>query len=92
MVAPVASPTVVPRSPIFPRLLPLPPHPHPIPPAPSYQRRERFSNYRDIWREMDELSEEEQMIESQVRRAAYSAPCPRRAVACRVSSPGRACV
>ena len=67
MVAPVASPTVVPRSPNFPRLLPLPPHPHPIPPAPSYQRRERFSNYRDIWREMDELSEEENLIEDQVR-------------------------
>ncbi|KAI0723916.1 hypothetical protein C8T65DRAFT_704576 [Cerioporus squamosus] len=58
MVAPVSSPTVVPRSPVFPRLLPLPPHPHPIPPAPSFQRRERFINYRDIWREMDELSDE----------------------------------
>ena len=67
MVAPVSSPTVVPRSPVFPRLLPLPPHPHPIPPAPSFQRRERFINYRDIWREMDELSDEESAIEAQVR-------------------------
>ena len=66
MVAPVASPTVVPRSPVFPRLLPLPPHPHPIPPAPSFQRRERFINYRDIWREMEELSEEEDAVEDQV--------------------------
>ncbi|KAM5531747.1 hypothetical protein V8D89_014596 [Ganoderma adspersum] len=65
MVAPVASPTVVPRSPVFPRLLPLPPHPHPIPPAPSFQRRERFINYRDIWREMEELSEEEDGVEDQ---------------------------
>ncbi|TFK94759.1 hypothetical protein K466DRAFT_657451 [Polyporus arcularius HHB13444] len=65
MVAPVSSPTVLPRSPIFPRLLPLPPHPHPIPPAPSFQRRERFINYRDIWREMDELSDEETAIEAQ---------------------------
>ncbi len=67
MVAPVSSPTVLPRSPVFPRLLPLPPHPHPIPPAPSFQRRERFINYRDIWREMDELSDEETAIEAQVR-------------------------
>ena len=67
MVAPVSSPTVIPRSPVFPRLLPLPPHPHPIPPAPSFQRRERFINYRDIWREMDELSDEESAIEAQVR-------------------------
>ncbi|KAI0707678.1 hypothetical protein C8Q76DRAFT_800014 [Earliella scabrosa] len=65
MVAPVSSPTIIPRSPVFPRLLPLPPHPHPIPPAPSFQRRERFINYRDIWREMDELSEEEGAVESQ---------------------------
>ncbi|RPD66454.1 hypothetical protein L226DRAFT_530552 [Lentinus tigrinus ALCF2SS1-7] len=65
MVAPVSSPTVIPRSPVFPRLLPLPPHPHPIPPAPSFQRRERFINYRDIWREMDELSDEENAIEAQ---------------------------
>ncbi|KAI0807687.1 hypothetical protein C8Q74DRAFT_1443460 [Fomes fomentarius] len=65
MVAPVSSPTVIPRSPVFPRLLPLPPHPHPIPPAQSFQRRERFINYRDIWREMDELSEEEGAIEVQ---------------------------
>ena len=67
MVAPVASPTIIPRDSVFPRLLPLPPHPHPIPPAPSFQRRERFINYRDIWREMEELSEEEDAVEDQVR-------------------------
>ncbi|CDO73594.1 hypothetical protein BN946_scf185014.g64 [Trametes cinnabarina] len=61
----VASPTVLPRSPVFPRLLPLPPHPHPIPPAPSMQRRERFINYRDLWREMEELSEEEHAVDDQ---------------------------
>ncbi len=72
MVAPVSSPTVIPRSPVFPRLLPLPPHPHPIPPAESFHRRERFINYRDIWREMDELSEEEGAIEVQVR---LRSPC-----------------
>ena len=66
MVAPVASPTLIPRSPVFPRLLPLPPRPHPIPPAPSFQRRERFINYRDIWREMEELSGEEDAVEDQV--------------------------
>ncbi|TBU65502.1 hypothetical protein BD310DRAFT_11348 [Dichomitus squalens] len=65
MVAPVASPTLIPRSPVFPRLLPLPPRPHPIPPAPSFQRRERFINYRDIWREMEELSDEEDAVEDQ---------------------------
>ncbi|KAI0780612.1 hypothetical protein BD413DRAFT_607885 [Trametes elegans] len=71
----VASPTVLPRSPIFPRLLPLPPHPHPIPPAPSMQRRERFINYRDLWREMDELSEEENAVEDQnleIRNRGYN--------------------
>ena len=78
MVAPVCSPTLVPRSPIFPRLLPLPPRPHPIPPAPSYQRRERFINYRDIWREMDELSEEEGAVEAQVRSTYGATRCPRR--------------
>ena len=66
MVAPVASPTLIHRSPVFPRLLPLPPRPHPIPPAPSFQRRERFINYRDIWREMEELSGEEDAVEDQV--------------------------
>lgn len=63
----VASPTVLPRSPVFPRLLPLPPHPHPIPPAPSMQRRERLINYRDLWREMEELSDEENAVEDLVR-------------------------
>lgn len=67
----VASPTVLPRSPIFPRLLPLPPHPHPIPPAPSMQRRERFINYRDLWREMEELSDEENAVDDQVRLHAF---------------------
>lgn len=75
----VASPTVLPRSPIFPRLLPLPPHPHPISPAPSMQRRERFINYRDLWREMEELSDEENAVDDQVRPHAFDAfdyhPC-----------------
>ncbi|KAI0822711.1 hypothetical protein BC628DRAFT_1421403 [Trametes gibbosa] len=61
----VPSPTVLPRSPVFPRLLPLPPHPHPIPAAASMQRRERFINYRDLWREMEELSDEENAVEDQ---------------------------
>ncbi|KAI0362463.1 hypothetical protein OH77DRAFT_1432997 [Trametes cingulata] len=61
----VASPTLLPRGPVFPRLLPLPPHPHPIPPAQSMQRRERFINYRDLWREMEELSDEENAVEDQ---------------------------
>lgn len=69
----VASPTVLPRSPIFPRLLPLPPHPHPIPPAPSMQRRERFINYRDLWCEMEELSDEENAVDDQVRPHAFDA-------------------
>ncbi|OJT01599.1 hypothetical protein TRAPUB_7941 [Trametes pubescens] len=71
----VASPTVLPRSPIFPRLLPLPPHPHPIPPAPSMQRRERFINYRDLWREMEELSDEENAVDDQmleIKNRGYS--------------------
>lgn len=73
----VASPTVLPRSPIFPRLLPLPPHPHPIPPAPSMQRRERFINYRDLLREMEELSDEENAVDDQVRSHAFDASgCP----------------
>ncbi|KAI8989744.1 hypothetical protein BD414DRAFT_485085 [Trametes punicea] len=31
------------------------------------QRRERLINYRDLWREMEELSDEENAVEDQVR-------------------------
>ncbi len=43
------------------------------------QRRERFINYRDLWREMEELSDEENAVDDQVCLHAFDA------------SDGRAC-
>lgn len=57
-----ATPTLIPREPHFPRLLPKPPQPHLVP-----LRRERVYEHmnacRDIQREMDELSDEENELE-----------------------------
>ena len=71
----VASPTVLPRGPHFPALLPKPPQPHPLP-LPQYgQQRLRLSQARDLNREMDELSEEENAVEDQVSLCAPPLPC-----------------
>lgn len=61
-----ATPTLIPRDPRFPRLLPKPPQPHLVP-----LRKDRLYEHmnasRDIQREMDELSEEENELEELVR-------------------------
>ncbi|KZV87403.1 hypothetical protein EXIGLDRAFT_773715 [Exidia glandulosa HHB12029] len=72
----VASPTLIPQRPKFPLLLPRPPQPHPVPLAPRSQRRRvRLSSRRDINRELEQLSEEENEIEEQftnVRTRGFS--------------------
>ncbi|TFY82562.1 hypothetical protein EWM64_g1449 [Hericium alpestre] len=58
-----ATPTVLPRSQIFPRLLPKPPQPHPIPKAQPGRWTGRLNATRDIVQEMDDLSDEEAELE-----------------------------
>ncbi|KAF7325817.1 hypothetical protein MKEN_00432400 [Mycena kentingensis (nom. inval.)] len=59
----VASPTVLPRPPHFPRLLPNAPHPFPIPHVPQSRTNARLKPIRNLQREMDNLSDEETEIE-----------------------------
>lgn len=57
-----ATPTLIPRESIFPRLLPKPPQPHPVP----LGRRRVYTSvnaFRDFQREMDDLSDEENEVE-----------------------------
>lgn len=59
----VATPTVLPRPEEFPRLLPKTPQPHPMP-LPKYKRfGGRLNLRRDLQREMDDLSDEEDELE-----------------------------
>ncbi|KAF9469310.1 hypothetical protein BDZ94DRAFT_1244179 [Collybia nuda] len=58
----VATPTLLPRSPIFPHLLPKPPQPHPKP-LRNTDERNHLNDIRDLQREMDDLSDEENEIE-----------------------------
>ncbi len=62
----VASPTLLPRSALFPNLLPKPPQPHPIPLPPYGQKPLRFNATRDLVREMDDLSDEEEEMDELV--------------------------
>jgi hypothetical protein len=64
----VFSPTILPAPPIFPRLLPLPPktQPKPVPPE-KVAHYGRFRARRDLQKEMDDLSEEENEMEELVR-------------------------
>ncbi|KAL0946568.1 hypothetical protein HGRIS_012771 [Hohenbuehelia grisea] len=57
-----ATPTLIPRDSIFPRLLPRAPQPHPIP-IPHRNKYSHFNAFRDLQREMDDLSEEENELE-----------------------------
>ena len=62
----VATPTLLQRPLKFPLLLPKPPQPHPVPLA----RRRVYAHLnavRDLQREMDDLSEEENELEDIVR-------------------------
>lgn len=63
----VGSPTLLPRSALFPNVLPKPPQPHPLP-LPRYgQQPARFNATRDLAREMEDLSEEEDDLDDLVR-------------------------
>ena len=67
----VATPTVLPRSPLFPSLLPRPPQPHPTP-LPRHGRYDaRMNARRDLVREMDDLSDEEAEVDDIVRGAFF---------------------
>ncbi|OCH92120.1 hypothetical protein OBBRIDRAFT_818497 [Obba rivulosa] len=59
----VASPTVLPRSLLFPNVLPNPPQPYPLPLPARGQRPGRLNSRRDLAREMDDLSDEEDELE-----------------------------
>ena len=62
----VATPTLLPRPPKFPHLLPKAPQPHPVP----LSRRQIYGHLnavRDLQREMDDLSDEENELEDIVR-------------------------
>ncbi|KAG6889837.1 hypothetical protein C0995_014315 [Termitomyces sp. Mi166 len=62
----VATPTLLPRQSRFPHLLPKPPQPHPIP----LSNRRVYGNLnavRDLQREMEDLSDEENELEDIVR-------------------------
>lgn len=57
-----ATPTLLPREPNFPLLLPKPPQPHPIP-LPKRRVYTHINAFRDLQREMDDLSDEENELE-----------------------------
>lgn len=63
----IASPTLIPRPPVVPLVLPKPPHigPTPLPGADQYQGR--INHVRDLQREADDLSDEENDLEDCVR-------------------------
>ncbi|TFK76251.1 hypothetical protein BDN72DRAFT_891336 [Pluteus cervinus] len=53
------TPTLLPQSPKFPRLLPKPPQPHPVPKPKHLRVYGHFNAVRDLQREQDDLSAEE---------------------------------
>ncbi|KAF9269836.1 hypothetical protein L218DRAFT_993823 [Marasmius fiardii PR-910] len=76
----VATPTVLPRPQVFPRLLPDPPHPHPVPlPAPGKGHYGNLKARRDLQREMNDLSDEEKELEDlniSIRNRGYTYMIP----------------
>ena len=58
----VATPTLLPRPQVFPLLLPKPPQPHPTP-LPKRRVYGRLNARRDLQRELDDLSDEENEVE-----------------------------
>ncbi|KAF7318268.1 hypothetical protein HMN09_00335300 [Mycena chlorophos] len=75
----VASPTVLPRPPRFPLLLPDPPHPYPLPPPPQGRVYAHLKARRNLQREMDQLSDEENEVEElnvNIRHRGYATLIP----------------
>ncbi len=64
----VATPTVLPRPPLFPTLMPRPQHPYPTPLAIPGRRVGKLILRRDLVQEMDDLSDEEAELEDTVRQ------------------------
>jgi len=62
----VATPTLLSREPKFPHCLPKPPQPHPMPLSPRHVYG-HLNAVRDLQREMDDLSDEENELEDLVR-------------------------
>ena len=67
----VATPTVLPRPPIFPTLMPRPRQPYPTPLAVPGRRAGRLMQRRDLVQEMDDLSDEEAELEDNVRQRQH---------------------
>jgi len=63
-----ATPTLLPSKPIFPLLLPKPPQPTPAP-LPKRRVYGHLNAYRDLLREMDDLSDEENEVDDEVSNA-----------------------
>ena len=61
-----ATPTLIPRGPIFPNVLPMAPQPHTVPHAPYGYPSSRIARRRELQREMNDLSEEEGEMEELV--------------------------
>ncbi|KAJ7643907.1 hypothetical protein FB45DRAFT_283491 [Roridomyces roridus] len=59
----VVTPTILPRPPLFPRLLPKPPHPQPVPLPKQGKTYGRLNASRNLQREMDDLSDEENELD-----------------------------
>jgi uncharacterized protein YjiS (DUF1127 family) len=80
----VFTPTVLPRPQVFPHLLPKPPQPYPTP-LPTRRVYEHLNSRRDIQREMDDLSDEENELEDIVIDAytSWHVPSASELVFCR---------
>ena|SRR6267154_2329676 len=66
----VATPTVLPRPPLFPTLMPRPQQPYPTPLAIPGRRVGKLIMRRDLVQEMDDLSDEEAELEDTVRQTS----------------------
>src|SRR5579863_2951040 len=71
----VATPTALPRPPLFPALMPRPQQPYPTPLAVPGRRAGRLILRRDLVQEMDDLSDEEAELDDSVRLPTLSIIC-----------------
>ena len=62
-----ATPTLIPRKPVYPRILPHPPVPNAVPmPLPKKRCYRGLNSLRNIFNEMDDLSDEENELDDEV--------------------------